>query len=84
MYEKDYANPYICVNYPDHKILHVEMKHLITEKSAPLCSKSIVDLAKNLTSGEKKVIVSAIIPRNDESNNKAAEVNEYVQNVQRI
>ena len=45
---KDYAKPYIRVNYPDHKILDVEMNHLITERSAPLCSKSIVDLAKNL------------------------------------
>ena len=34
-----------------------------------------------MTSGKRKVIVSVIIPRNDESNNKVAEVNEYVQNM---
>ena len=47
------------------------------EKSSQLCSKSIVDLAKSLKSGKRKVTISGIIPRNDEWNNKAAEVNEY-------
>ena len=52
-------------------------KCLNSEKSSQLCSKSIVDLAKSLKSGKRKVTISGIIPRNDEWNNKAAEVNEY-------
>ena len=52
-----------------------------SEKSVQLCSKAIVDLAKSLTSVKRKVTISAIIPRNDEWNNKAAEVNEYLRNM---
>ena len=78
---KDYAKPCIRVNDPDHIILHVRTNDLNSEKSAQLCSKSIVDLAKSLTSGKRKVNISGIIPRNDEWNNKAAEVNEYLRNL---
>ena len=59
------------------QILHVGTNDLNLEKSSQLCSKSIVDLAKSLKSGKRKVTISGIIPRNDEWNNKAAEVNEY-------
>ena len=74
---KDYAKPCIRVNDSDHIILHVGTNDLNLEKSSQLCSKSIVDLAKSLKSGKRKVTISGIIPRNDEWNNKAAEVNEY-------
>ena len=74
---KDYAKPWIRVNDSDHIILHVGTNDLNSEKSSQLCSKSIVDLAKSLKSGKRKVTISGIIPRNDEWNNKAAEVNEY-------
>ena len=78
---KDYAKPCILVNDIDHIILHLGTNDLKAEKSAQLCSKSIVDLAKSLTSGERKVTISGIIPSNDEWNNKAAEVNEYLRNM---
>ena len=78
---KDYVKLCICVNDPDHIILHVGLNDLNFEKSAQLCSKSIVDLAKRLMYVERKVTISRIISRNDELNNKAAEVNEYLRNV---
>ena len=78
---KDYAKPCILVNDIDHIILHLGTNDLNAGKSAQLCSKSIVDLAKSLTSGERKVTISGIIPSNDEWNNKAAEVNEYLRNM---
>ena len=78
---KDYAKPCILVNDIDHIILHLGMSDLNAEKSAQLCSKSIADLAKSLTSGERKVTISGIIPSNDEWNDKAAEVNEYLRNM---
>ena len=76
---KDYAKPCIRVNNPDHIILHVGTNDLNSEKSAQVCSKSIVDLGKSLTSGKRKATISGIIPRNDEWKlMEAAEVNEYL------
>ena len=43
---------------------------LNSETSAQLHSKSIVDLAKSVTSVKRKNTVSGIIPGNDEWNNK--------------
>ena len=40
--------------------------------------KSIVDLAKNLVHDNRKVTIFSIIPRNDEWNNKAELVNNYL------
>ena len=78
---KDYAKPCIRVDDLDHIILQVGTNDLNSEKSAHLCSQSIVDLAKSLTSDKRKDTISGIIPRNDEWNNKAAEVNEYLRNM---
>ena len=75
---KNYAKPCIRVNDPDHISLHVKTIDLTSEKSARLCNKSIVNLAKSLTSGERKVIIFGIIPRKDEWSNKAAGVNEHL------
>ena len=78
---KDYAKPCICVNDRDHIIFHVGTNYVNSEKSAQLCSEAIVDLAKSLIFVKRKVTISAIIPRNDEWNNKPAEVNEYLRNM---
>ena len=74
----DYAKPCIRENDPDHIILHVGTNDLNSENNAEQISKSILDLAKDLTSQKRSVTVSGIVPRNDEWNNKAAEVNEHL------
>ena len=58
---KDYAKPCIRVNDPDHIIHHLGTNDLNSEKRAQLCSKSIVDLAKGLTSGKRKVTIFGIM-----------------------
>ena len=78
---KDFVKPCIRVKDPNYIILHVGINDLNLEKGAKLCIKSIVDLAKSLMSVKRKVTISRITSRNDEWNNKAAEVNEYLRNM---
>ena len=75
---EDYCKPCVRENDPDHIILHVGTNELNFEKSAEMCGKEIMDLAKSLITDKRTVSVSGIIPRNDEWNNKGSEVNNYL------
>ena len=56
-------------------ILHVGTNDLNSELPPEKIAKSIVDVAKNIQSDTRKVSISGIVPRNDNFNNKAMEVN---------
>ena len=58
---KDYANLDLDMDDLDHIIHHLGTNELNSEKRAQLCSKSIVDLAKGLTSGKRKVTIFGIM-----------------------
>ena len=75
---KDYAKPCICEDNPHHIILHVGTNELSSENDAERVGKSIIDLAKSLSSKNRKVTISGIIPRNDQWNNKAEQVNSHL------
>ena len=45
---EDYCKPCVRENDPDHIILHVGTNELNSEKSAEMCGKEIMDLAKSL------------------------------------
>ena len=51
---------------PDHIILHVGTNDLNSENNPERVAKSSVDLAKRMVSGNRKVAVPGIIPRNEE------------------
>ena len=51
---------------PDHIILHVGTNDLNSENNPERVAKSSVDLAKGMVSGNRKVAVPGIIPRNEE------------------
>ena len=72
---KDYAKPCIRENDPDHVILHVGTNELNSELLPERIAKSIVDVAKNIKSEKRSVSISGVVPRNDDLNNKASEVN---------
>ena len=72
---KDYAKACIRENDPDHAILHVGTNELNSELVPEGIEKPIVDVAKNIKSEIRSVSVSGVVPRNDDLNNKASEVN---------
>ena len=72
---KDYAKPCIRENDPDHVTLHVGTNELNSELLPERIAKSIVDVAKNIKSEKRSVSISGAVPRNDDLNNKASEVN---------
>ena len=51
---------------PDHIILHVGTNDLNSKNNPESAAKSSVDLAKGMVSGNRKVSVPGIIPRNEE------------------
>ena len=73
---KDYVKPCLRENDPKNVILHVRTNDLNSELPPERIAKSIVDVAKNIQSDTRKVSISGIVPRNDNFNNKAMEVNE--------
>jgi len=64
---------------PDTIILHCGTNNLKTKDSKTICS-NILDLAKFMTSSNEDtgIIVSGIVPRDDELNPKAMEVNKML------
>ena len=72
---KNYVKACIRENDPDHVILHVGTNELNSELLPERIAKSIVDVAKNIKSEKSSVSISGIVPRNDDLNNKASEVN---------
>ena len=71
----DHVKPAIRDDKPDHVILHTGTNDLRSEKTASQIARSITELAMSLKDNDNSVIVSGIVPRNDNLNNKATEVN---------
>ena len=60
---------------PDHVVLHAGTNNLRTENTASQIAKAAIDLATSLKNDGNTVTVSGIVPRLDELNSKANEVN---------
>ena len=60
---------------PDYVIFHVGTTELNSELAPERIAKSTIDVAKNTQSGSRIVRISGIVPRNDNFNIKATEVN---------
>ena len=71
----DHVKPTLRDDKPDHIILHAGTNDLRTEKTTSQIAKSIMDLTTSLKNNGNSVIVSGIVPRFDNLNNKATEVN---------
>ena len=71
----DYVKPTLRDDKPDHIILRGGTYDLRTEETTSQNAKSIMDLTTSLKNNAKSVIMSGIIPRFDNLNNKATEVN---------
>ena len=74
---KDHAKPSQRYN-PDVFILHTGTNDLRTIKSAEEISDEIIKLALELKTDENEVIVSSIIGRHDEHNQKGMKVNDLL------
>ena len=72
---QDHVKPTIWDINPQQIILHVGTNDLKTERTASQIAKSIIDLSISLKKNGNMIAVSGIVPRLDELNNKAAEVN---------
>ena len=71
----DYANPILRDINSEHIILHIGTNDLTTEKTASQISRSIIELDTSPKSDTNTVSISATVPRSDEPDNKATEVN---------
>ena len=72
---KDYVKPCIRENNPKYVILHGGINELNSELTSERKAKSIMDVGKNVQTNHRTVSISSIVPRNDNFNNKAMEVN---------
>ena len=77
----DHVKPTIREFNPNHIILHVGTNELKSSKTASQISKSVIDLALSLKSETNAVTISLIVPRKDNLNNKAQEVNSRLINM---
>ena len=71
----DHVKPTLRDINPDHIILHAGTNDLRTENTASQIAKATIDLATSLKNDDNTVTVSGIVPRLDDLNNKANEVN---------
>ena len=71
----DHVKPTVPEFNPDHIIIHFETNDLSSERTASQIARSIIELALPLKSQDNKILISLIVPRNDNLNNKASEVN---------
>ena len=71
----DHIKPTIREFNPNHIILHVGTNELKSSKTASQISRSVIDLALSLKSETNAVMISLIVPRKDNLNNKVQEVN---------
>ena len=62
-------------------IIHVGTNDLNSENNPQIVAKPIVDLAKGMVSGKRKVTLSGIIPRNDEWYKKTKKVNQRLKDL---
>ena len=72
---RDYANPILRDVNSEHIVLHIVTNDLTTKKTASQISRSIIELDTSLKNDTNTVSISATVPRSDEPDNKATEVN---------
>ena len=70
---KDYVKPCTRENNPEYVILYVETPN--SELTPERIAKLVIDVGKNIQTNHTTVSISSIVPRNDNFNNKATEVN---------
>ena len=71
----DHVKPTLRDINPDHIILHAGTNDFRAESTASQIAKATIDLATSLKNDDNTVTVSGIVPRLDDLNNKAIEVN---------
>ena len=71
----DHVKPTLRDINPGHIILHAGTNDLRTENTASQIAKATLDLATSLKNDDNTVTVSGIVPRLDDLNKKANEVN---------
>ena len=71
----DHVKPTLRDMNPDHIVLHAGTNNLRTENTASQIAKATTDLATSLKNDDNTVTVSGIVPRLDDLDNKANEVN---------
>ena len=71
----NHVKPTLRDDKPDHIILHAGTNDLRAEKTSSQIAKSIIGSTTSLKNNGNSVIVSGIVPRFDNLNNKATEVN---------
>ena len=80
---KDYVKPRIRENNPEYVILHLGTNELNSELTSERTAKSVIDVGKNIQTNNRVVSISGIVPRNDNFNNKATEVNKELSNMRK-
>ena len=78
---KDYVKSCIRENNPEYVILHVGTNELNSELTPEIIAKSVIDVGKNIQTNHRTVSISGIVPRNDNFNNKATEVNKELSKI---
>ena len=71
----DYVKPTLRDFNPEYMILHVGTNDLNSERTASQIAKSRIDLGQPLKTDTNTITISLIVPRYDNLNNKASEVN---------
>ena len=74
----DHVKLTIRDNKLDHVMLHTGTNELRSEKTTSQIARSITELAMSLKDNHNSVIVSGIVPKNCNLNNKATEVNNHL------
>ena len=77
----DYVKPTINDFDPEHIVIHVGTNDLNSERTASQIAKDIVNLQQSLKTDKNTITISLIVPRNDDLNNKAFEVNSRLVNM---
>ena len=77
----DYSKPTIRIFDPEVIVLHVGTNELNSPKKSSEIAKSIIDLAASLKTCTNRIVISLIVPRGDDLNNKASEVNDRLKNM---
>ena len=74
-YMADHVKPTIRDYKPYHIILHTGTNDPRSEKTSSRIAKSIIELTMSLKTAENLIIVSSIVPRFENLNNKVDEIN---------
>ena len=74
----DHVNPTIRNDKSDHVILHTGTNDLRSKKTASQISRFVTELVMSLKDNDNSVIVSGIVPRHENLNNKAIQVNNHL------